>query len=243
MKVLIAIIAYNEGANILNCIKDLQSLNSDYDILLVDNSSFDNTVEIAKSLNVNYITHPINSGSAYGTLTSYFMYADRNNYDLLVQFDGDGQHIAEELEKIVHPILSGEADYVIGSRFLGDGGFKSYFFRRVGIVLFSNIVSSILRNKVTDVTSGCRAYNKRIIRFFGKTYKYEVHDTVELILLSDFIGAKIKEVSVVMRERLHGESEFNFLTSVSFPLKGIINILGTLLLRSKVKQLKESNDL
>lgn len=235
-KILIAIIAYNEEKNIRKTIEDLNKNNFGYDIVLIDNGSSDNTVKIAKDIGIPIIAHCINSGSSSGTLMSYFNYAFLNDYDILCQFDGDGQHLASELPKIIEPIENNEADYVIGSRFLEKEGFQSYAFRRMGIKLFSIIDSLIIGQKVTDITSGARAYSRKVIEFFGKKYRHEVYDTSQLLLLSHFSGARIIEVPVVMKEREHGKSEYNIFNTLSFPFKGVINIIGTLLQRNQIKK-------
>jgi glycosyltransferase involved in cell wall biosynthesis len=235
-KVLVAIIAYNEEKNIRATIQDLLDSGVGYDILLVDNGSDDGTVNIAKEMNIPFVSHFINSGSSAGTLMTYFNYAYRYGYDILCQFDGDGQHIASELPKIVEPIVNGEADYVIGSRFITKEGFQSYAFRRAGIRIFSFINSRIIGKKITDITSGARAYNRNVIEFFAMKYRHEVYDTNQLLLLSHFSGARIKEVPVVMRERLHGTSEFNIYNALAFPATCLINIVGTLLQRANIKK-------
>lgn len=235
MKILIAIIAYNEEQNIKKTIEDLQKNNFGYDIVLIDNGSSDRTAEIAHSLNIPVIRHWINSGSSSGTLMTYFNYAFYKNYDILCQFDGDGQHLASELKKIIKPVENGEADYVIGSRFLEKAGFQSYAFRRMGITIFSLIDSWIIKQKVTDITSGARAYSKKVIDFFAKHHRHEVYDTSQLLLISHFAGAIIKEVPIVMKAREHGESEFNFFSIIQFPIKGIINIVGTVLQKQQIK--------
>lgn len=241
MKILVAIIAYNEEKNIESVIKELLSLKYDVDLILIDNSSTDKTCQLAESLGVNFISHCINTGGAMGTVTSYFAYASKNNYDVVCQFDGDGQHIATELEKIIEPITTDKADYVIGSRFLTKRGFQSYFFRRVGIKLFSVCNSAIINKKITDSTSGFRAYGKNVIDFFGKKWKHEIHDVNQLLLLSSFWGARIEEVPVEMRARIYGKSEYNLINSISFPVKGIINILGCLLQRNQIIDLRGQN--
>lgn len=235
-KVLVAIIAYNEEKNIRGTIENLMDADLGYDILLVDNGSGDNTVKIARELNIPYVSHFINSGSSAGTLMTYFNYAFRHDYDIVCQFDGDGQHLASELPKIINPIVKDEADYVIGSRFINKEGFQSYAFRRMGIKLFSLINSMIIRKRITDITSGARAYNRKVIEFFARKYRHEVYDTNQLLLLSHFAGARIKEVPVVMRERLHGTSEFNIINALSFPATCLINIIGTVLQRGNIKK-------
>ena len=235
-RVLVAIIAYNEEQNIRSTIQDLIDAGLGYDIVLVDNGSSDKTVEIAKEMNIPAVSHFINSGSSAGTVMTYFNYAYRYNYDVMCQFDGDGQHIASELPKIVDPVLNDEADYVIGSRFITKEGFQSYAFRRAGIRLFSFINSRIIGQKVTDITSGARAYDRKVIEFFAKKYRHEVYDTNQLLLLSHFAGARIKEVPVVMKEREHGTSEFNIYNALAFPAICLINIVGTLLQRTNIKK-------
>jgi hypothetical protein len=125
---------------------------------------------------------------------------------------------------------------VIGSRFLQKEGFQSYFFRRLGISLFALLDSLAVGQKLTDVTSGFRAYSPRVIRFFATRHRHELSDTNQLLLLSHFAGARIKEVPVVMRARVHGVSEFRSVAAIVFPLKGVVNILGCLLQRKRIRK-------
>lgn len=242
MKILVAIIAYNEEKNILNVIKDLSEYSDKFDILIFDNSSFDNSKLIYKKAKKEFVSHSINSGGAFGTVSTYFLYAYKYDYDIVCQFDGDGQHIAKELEKIITPILEGTADYVIGSRFLEKKGFQSYFFRRMGINLFAKLDSFFTGQEITDVTSGFKAYSRKVINLFGNYYKHEIYDSNQMILLSHFAGAKIYELPVKMRERKNGKSEYNFVNSITFPFKGIVNILGTLLQKRQIKKYCISNN-
>ena len=118
-RVLIAVIAYNEEKNLATTLGDLkQNGPAGADIVVIDNGSSDRTKNVAISAGVPVISHCVNSGGSMGTVMSYFLYAYRNKYDCLCQFDGDGQHVASELPKIIAPVLSGKADYMIGSRFL-----------------------------------------------------------------------------------------------------------------------------
>lgn len=235
MNILVAVIAFNEEKNIKKTINDLMDHNSGYDIIVIDNGSTDNTVKICEEMGVSVISHCINSGGAAGTVMTYFLYAYLNNYDILCQFDGDGQHLASELHKIINPIQKGEADYIIGSRYIKKEGFQSSFLRRLGIRLFSFLDSKLIGQKVTDVTSGFRAYGKRTIEFFAKYYRHEIYDTSQLLLLSHFSGSVIKEVPVIMKEREFGVSEFDRISSILFTFKGLINIIGCTL---QIKQIK-----
>ncbi|MBN1274298.1 MAG: glycosyltransferase family 2 protein [Candidatus Aminicenantes bacterium] len=237
MKILIAVIAYNEEKNIRSVLDDLAVHNFGYDVVVIDNGSSDRTVAIARKMGEEVVAHPVNVGGQFGTLPSYFLYSWMNRYDILCQFDGDGQHKASELKKIIEPVEKGEADYVIGSRFLEKKGFQSSFFRRIGIRLFSLLDSWIVGQKITDVTSGFRAYGKRVIDLFSLVYKHEICDTNQLLLLSFSAGARIKEVPVEMSERLYGQSEFGFFKSSGFILKGLINILGCILQKKQIKKI------
>lgn len=238
-KVLVAIIAYNEEKNIELVLRDLSANNCGFDVVVIDNGSSDQTASVAQGLGYEVVSHCTNSGGSMGTVMTYFLYAYKRNYDVLCQFDGDGQHIATELPKILAPILAGKADYVIGSRFLEKKGFQSHFFRRIGISFFALLDSLIIKQKVTDVTSGFRAYNRNVIEFFAKHYRHELYDTSQLLLLSYYMGARIQETPVLMKERVHGTSEFRSIKALFFPFRGVINILGCLIQGHRPTQLEK----
>ena len=235
MKILIAVIAYNEENSILGVISDLKQNNFGYDIVVIDNGSFDKTAEICRKNSISVISHCINDGID-GTWKTFYKYAYENDYDIVCQFDGDGQHIASELNKIITPVINKEADRVIGSRFINNQGFQSYFIRRIGIRLFSNLISLFIGYKLYDITSGFLAMNRKIISFFANYYKNEISDPNQGILLTHFIGAKIMEVPVKMKERKHGKSYYGLLNSIAYPLKGVVNIIGCLLLKNQIKK-------
>lgn len=233
MKILITVIAYNEAESIGKVIDDLNKYNFGYDIIIIDNGSLDNTRKICESKNIRTLSHCINS-DINGTWKTYFKYAWRNGYDIVCQFDGDGQHLAIELPKIINPIKNKEANQVIGSRFLGNNTFQSSLLRRIGIRLFSFILSGIFQYKIKDVTSGFIAFDRRIISFFSNYYKSEINDSNQTHLLSFFSGAKIKEVPVEMNLRMHGSSLYNWLNSIVYPFNGLFNIMGCLLLKKEI---------
>ncbi|HWQ81482.1 MAG TPA: glycosyltransferase family 2 protein [Ignavibacteria bacterium] len=236
MKVLIAVIAYNERKNLESVVKDLRE--HGYEFVVVDNCSTDDTAEYCRNNGINFLKHPVNTGSSFGTVMTYFNYARKLDCDVLCQFDGDGQHIAGELYKIIQPVEKGEADYVIGSRFLEGKGFQSYPLRRLAIKIFAAIDSVVTGKRLTDVTSGFRAYGRNVISFFADYYKHEIIDTNQLLLLSHFSGARLAEVPVEMRGRVHGRSEFRFLNALLFPVKGMMNIFGCLLQKKQIVKYK-----
>jgi len=213
----------------------LNANNFGYDIIVVDNGSFDDTKIICEGMNVKTLSHCINS-DINGTWKTYLNYAHKNDYDIVCQFDGDGQHLAKELPKIINPIKNKEANQVIGSRFLGNKTFQSSFTRRIGIGLFSFILSRIFKYKIKDVTSGFIAFDRRIINFFSTYYKAEINDPNQTHLLSFFSGAKIIEVPVEMNLRMHGSSLYNWLNSLIYPFNGLFNIIGCLLLKKEIRK-------
>lgn len=238
MKTLVSVIAYNEEPNIRATLQDLREHNCGFDIVVIDNGSSDATAALCREMGVPVVSHCINTGGSMGTVTSYFNYAHHRGYDCLCQFDGDGQHIAAELPKIIEPVRRGEADYVIGSRFLAKEGFQSTTVRRAGIRLFSWLDSQIMSQTVTDVTSGFRAYSRQVIDFFGCIYRLELHDTNQLLLASQFSGARILEVSVQMRERTQGQSEYDWINAVAYPFLGAVNILGVWLQKKQIQKMR-----
>lgn len=230
MKILTIISNYNESKSISETINDIK-INCPIDtyILVIDNCSTDDSLDIIKSNKVDYLIHPVNTGSSAGVIKTAILYAYYNNFDIYCHMDGDNQHCASELEKLVTPIISGESDIVIGSRFVEKQGFQSHFFRRTGIILFSYLLSKITKNKLTDITSGFRAYNRKAIEYFAVKYKHELEACVQMPLIASFARLKISEVSVIMRPRTTGKSEINFVNAIKFPVFGTISLIGTLL--------------
>jgi glycosyltransferase involved in cell wall biosynthesis len=239
MKILVSVISYNEESNIEATLRDLIDHNFGYDIVVIDNGSRDGTQLICSRIGIPTVRHCVNTGSSVGTLISYFSYAYARGYDVLCQFDGDGQHAAEELPKILAPIAAGEADCVIGSRFLERSGFQSTFFRRLGIRLFSRLFTLVTGQKLTDITSGFRSYDKNVIAFFGHTYRDPIYDSMnQFLLLTFFAGFRIREVPVVMHARRFGVSEFDFMNALAFPLKGLVSFAACLLQRGRVTSIR-----
>lgn len=241
MKILTVISNYNEHKEVLNCIKDFKnnaSINSD--LLIIDNCSIDSSLEIIKNSGENYLKHPVNTGGSSGVIKTAILYSYLNNYDIYCHMDGDNQHNASELDKLIEPILSGDADIVIGSRFIEKEGFQSCLFRRIGIRIFSKILSIVTKYDIKDLTSGFRAYNRRALTFFANLYKHEFEACVQMLLVSSYAGLRIKEVPTLMKPRLTGKSEINFINSLKFPIYGMITLVGTILQKRTIKDLSNA---
>lgn len=233
MKILTVISNYNEQRAINDTIADIRN-NSPLvsDILVIDNSSTDRSIEIVKGLSVDYLVHPVNSGSSSGVIKTAFAYAYYHNYDIYCHLDGDNQHNANELDILIRPLITeGGADIVVGSRFIEKQGFQSLFLRRITIFLFSKLLTLITGNKSTDFTSGFRAYNKNSIKFFATQFKHEIETPAQLELVIHYSGLKKVEVPVTMKPRKTGKSEINFKNAVKFPVYNFISIIGTLINR------------
>ncbi len=217
MKTLVIVPAFNEAQNITQVVQDLKKHIPEADIVVVNDCSTDKTKEVLKRENYNYIDLPINLGIGGGVQTGY-CYALERGYDIAVQFDGDGQHDARYLKELIAPIKDGQADVVVGSRFIKKEGFQSSAMRRLGINFLSGLIDLLCGVKVRDVTSGMRAVNRRMIEQFAADYAQDYPEP-EAILAAGLAGAKIMEVPVQMRERQGGVSSINPVRSVYYMIK------------------------
>lgn len=216
-KVLVIIPAYNEAKNIQEVIYALTEQSPQYDYIIVNDCSEDETEEICKKNQYNYITFSSNLGIGGGVQAGY-KYALEHNYEIAVQHDGDGQHDPTYISNIIEPILKDQYDIVIGSRFLKKQGFQSSVFRRWGIHLLSKLVYLCSGAKIMDVTSGFRAVNRNYITYYAKEYPQDYPEP-EAIVSAKLNGARICEVPVIMRERKQGKSSINQLRSIYYMIK------------------------
>ena len=219
MKTLVIVPAYNEALNIEKTIKDIKE-NSKYDYIIINDCSKDNTLEVCKKNNFNYLSLPVNYGLTSGIQLG-MKYALENGYDIAIQFDGDGQHQAKYLEPLSKEVESGECDISIGSRFVTEKKPKSM--RMLG----SNIISACIKittgKTIKDPTSGMRAYNKEIIERFVKDSSLTPEpDTIAYLIKK---GKKIKEVQVEMKEREFGESYLKPLKAAEYMTNMVFSIL------------------
>jgi len=226
-RILIIIPAYNEEKNIAKVIQSLKDANPAYECLVVNDGSKDDTQREAEASGLaTVIQLPANLGIG-GAVQTGFKYAFYNDIDYAIQFDGDGQHLATEIPKILLPLQAKDYDVCIGSRFVEKTlGFQSTFMRRIGIRIFEWMSRVLIHKKITDSTSGFRAYNKQAIAFLAANYPtdYPEPETVILLGKNDF---RIREVSVEMIERQGGESSISGLKSAHYMIKVILAMLMT----------------
>ena len=234
-KVLLIIPAYNEEKNILTVYKNICDYNkkakTKLDVVFINDGSIDATEKILCENNINHIKLIQNLGIGGAVQTGY-KYALYNDYDIAIQFDGDGQHNVNYVEALIKPILEENIDMTIGSRFIDSSSseFKSSFLRRVGIKLISSCIHFKTRVRIYDTTSGFRASNKNAIAMFAIHYPLEYPEPISSVdvILS---GMKIKEVPVSMNERLAGKSSINSWKNIYY----MVNVVLSILLRKKGK--------
>jgi len=225
MKSLLIIPAYNEATNIGNLIQDLSVNYSSYDYIVVNDCSTDQTQRILLDGTTNHLNLPVNLGIGGGVQTGY-LYALEHNYDIAVQIDGDGQHDPKYIKDIIAPIESGQADVVIGSRFLEKEGFQSSSMRRFGIRFLRRLIKILCGAEVRDVTSGMRAVNRKMIEEYAHNYAQDYPEP-EAILTAGMMNARVMEVPVVMRERQGGTSSINALRAAYYMTKVSIALVMT----------------
>jgi glycosyltransferase involved in cell wall biosynthesis len=220
--ILIIVPAYNEADNILPLIHKLKEADNSWDILVINDGSTDNTSELAKSSGLaEVIDLPFNLGIG-GCVQTGFKYAYKNNYDFALQFDGDGQHKIEEINKLLNIVCNNKADVAIGSRFVQKHeGYKSTSLRRIGIKVFQFTSYLMIRQKITDCTSGFRAYNKKTIKFLSENYPTDFPEPEIVIMLgrNRFI---IKEVFTQMQRRQGGVSSISLAQSPYYMTKVLL---------------------
>lgn len=219
MKVLIIIPAYNEAKNIEKTVKDVVE-NTDYDYIVINDCSRDNTQEVCEKNNFNVMSLPVNYGLTSGIQLG-MKYAYKNGYDIVIQFDGDGQHQAKYLKELVKEIEDNNADVAIGSRFINEK--KPFSMRMMGSRIISYFIKLITWKKITDPTSGMRAYGKKaIIEFNNNASLTPEPDTIVYMLKKKM---KVKEIQVQMKDREFGESYLNPIRSIKYMMNMVFSIV------------------
>lgn len=227
LRILAIVPAYNEERTIGDVIRSLKDRHPSVDVLVVNDGSSDGTSGKALRAGASAVVDlPCNLGIG-GAVQTGFLYAVKEGHDAAFQFDGDGQHLAGEVDRIVGPILAGEADVVIGSRFLArNGGFRSTVSRRAGIKVFEWVNSVLIGQRITDNTSGFRAYNRKALSFLSKHYPSDYPEPETVILLGKN-GFRLKEVPVEMVERTSGTSSITAIRSVYYMVKVLLAVFMT----------------
>lgn len=236
-KILLIIPAYNESEGIINVIRTVDAyrkkskLHLDY--IVINDGSTDNEEEVLREHEVNHVELVQNLGIGGAVQTGY-LYALEKDYDIAIQYDGDGQHDIESLPKLIAPILDNKADFTVGSRFVtsSTSQFKSTGARQLGIKILSTLIKLLSGVEIKDVTSGYRAGNKKVIQQFADRYpsKYPEPESYMHLLAKKI---RIKEVGVNMFERETGESSIGLLSSINYMVTVSLSILFATLIEKR----------
>lgn len=227
--------ALNEEHAVAAVVAELRAFDPGMDVVVVDDGSVDRTAAVASASGARVLRLPFNLGIG-GAVQTGFRYAYEHGYDLAVRLDGDGQHDARQLGIVIEPVLRGEADIVVGSRFAATGqGYRSSRARRVGIRLLAWVVSRIVGQRVTDTTSGFQALNREGIALFARDYPHD-YPEVEATVMVFRHRLRLREVPVSMRERAGGRSSITALRSIYYMVKVLLAIFVGLFRRNVVPQ-------
>lgn len=230
MKVLIIVPAYNEALNIEKTIQDLKS-NTNYDYLIINDCSKDNTKEICEKNKFNIVSLPINYGLTSGIQIG-MKYAYQNGYDIAIQFDGDGQHQAKYLSELVKEIEEENCNIAIGSRFVTKK--KPVSMRMLGSCLLTATIKLTTGKTIKDPTSGMRAFDKKTIEQFVKNNSLTPEPDTLVYMLKKKM--RIKEIQVEMKEREFGESYLKPLKSAQYMINMFFSILFIRMITRKEKK-------
>lgn len=218
LKTLVVIPAYNEALNIKKTVIDLKNNAPDVDYVVVNDGSKDNTLEVLEQNNFNYIDSICNLG-LFGAVQTGFKLALKEKYDVVIQFDGDGQHSAKYIDLLVKEIENGNS-IVIGSRFVDEK--KPFTARMIGSRLIAGAIKLITGKTIKDPTSGFRAYDKACIRDYATEMNNPPEpDTLVYMLRKN---RKIKEVQVRMSEREFGESYLDLVNTIKYMSRMMVSI-------------------
>lgn len=227
-KILVVIPAYNEEARIGEVVRRVRAQGLKYDLLVVNDGSRDATARAARSAGAEVVSHPFNLGYGVAIQTGY-KYALRHGYEVVVQMDGDGQHDPASIAHLLAPVLAGQADFALGSRFLDPASYEPSLARRIGMAFFRRLVSWIIGQPISDSTSGFQAFNRRVIRFFTtEVFPCDYPDADMLITLHR-AGLRIREVPVRMFPNVAGKSMHSGWKPLYYLFKMLLSVLVTLL--------------
>ena len=220
MKLLIIIPAYNEAESLRGVIERLRSTCPQYDYIIVNDGSTDETEELCEKNGYNVINHTVNKGLAEAVRTG-MKYAIENGYDTALQFDADGQHLPEYIDGMLELMEKTDCDIVIASRFYKEK--MPFRMRTLGGKMISAAIHRTTDKIITDPTSGMRLYKRNILRVFAENERFAPEpDTLAFLIR---MGADIREVQVKMEERKHGQSYLSPVNASKYMIRTLMSIL------------------
>ena len=224
MRTVAVVPAWNEAEAIGRVVDEIRAADASLDVVVVDDASSDGTAAVAEKHGATVVRLLFNVGIG-GAVQTGFRYALAGGYGQAVRLDGDGQHDPADLPTLLAPIVRGDADLVIGSRFVdANGSYRPPLARRLGIRLFARLVSVLGGQRVTDTTSGFIAMNRVGIELFAREYPHD-YPEVEATLVALRSGLRLTQVQVEMRERETGASSITFVRSLYYMIKVMLALL------------------
>lgn len=226
--VLVVIPAFNEAPRIAEVIGGVRAVLPEAAIVVIDDGSGDGTAGVAEETGALVLRHPFNLGYGVAIQTGY-KYALAMGYSCLVQIDGDGQHDPAGIPALLEPLRCGTADFVLGSRFLSGVSYRPPLVRRLGMAFFRSIVALVIRQPVTDCTSGFQAFNREVIGFFTRDLFPCDYPDADVLISLHLAGFRISEVPVRMSAGAAGKSMHGGIKPIYYVFKMLLSIAVTLL--------------
>jgi glycosyltransferase involved in cell wall biosynthesis len=228
-RVLVVVPARDEEASLPATLAELRRVAPECRVVVVDDGSTDGTGRVARAAGADVLRHVVNLGVG-AALQTGFRFAIAHGHAVAVQFDADGQHPAESLAAVAGPVLAGEADVCIGSRYVAKTGYHAPFLRRLGMRLFAGVVRLAAGRRIADTTSGFRAYSRAVMERCQHDFPADFPDAPLLIALARQ-GFRLHEVPVTMRARTAGRSFYTLGKQLYYPYKNLLASLMALVQR------------
>lgn len=225
---LIVIPAFNEAKRIAQVIKKIRMVVPGVDILVIDDGSWDNTIEVATRAGANVAPLPYNMGYGAALQTGY-RYANRRGYKYVVQMDADGQHEPGSIPDLLTAVSQPGVDVVMGSRWLGMSEYKGPMLRKFGKFYFGFIAGLLTHYKVTDPTTGFQALTDSVLRFFCSDVYPGDYPDADVIIMLHRAGFCVREIPVIMYQDDSGQSMHSGLKPIYYGMKMMMSIFVTML--------------
>lgn len=233
-RVLVVMPAHDEEQSLGATLTRVRAALPEADVVVVNDDSSDGTSDVARAHGAHVVDLPCNLGYG-GAVQTGFKFAISRGYDVVLQIDADGQHDPASARPLLAPVLSGDVDVAIGSRFLGEVKYRIPGLRRLGMRMFGAILSFVTRQKFTDPTSGYQALGRRAVAFFAHdNYPSDFPDADTIILLA-LAGFRVREVPVTMEARTAGTSMHSNFGAVYYLAKMLLAILMVLLRQKRLR--------
>lgn len=214
--------AYNEAGALPGVLRDLREHWPEAEVVVVNDGSTDGTGALARRLGAQVLDLACNLGIG-SAVQAGLLFARDGGYEIAVQFDGDGQHRADQVDRLLAPIRAGQAEVVIGSRFLSPSSYHAPLDRRIGMAVFRRVNSLLVGRRITDSTSGFRAYAGAAVAFLAAEYPHDYPEPESVVTLARH-GYRLREVSVEMRGRVAGTSSISLGRSLYYMVKVLLAV-------------------